>query len=94
MTYEEAHKYIENLQREMTKHRFAYSNELINANGKSIEALEKQIPKTPTVWGDGYSNGELVLENYECPNCGCIYDFDTDGKLKHCHECGQAIDWS
>ena len=59
----------------------------------AIEALEKQIPKMPDMWGDGYSEGEIVMESYECPKCGCIYDFDIDGKLNFCHNCGQAIDW-
>ncbi len=59
-----------------------------------ISALEKQTPKKPTLWGDGYADGELIMESYECPECGCIYDFDTDGKLKFCSECSQALDWS
>ncbi len=59
-----------------------------------IGALEKQTSKKPTLWGDGYADGELIMESYECPECGCIYDFDTDGKLKFCSECGQALDWS
>lgn len=59
-----------------------------------ISALEKQTPKKPTLWGDGYADGELIMESYECPECGCIYDFDTNGKLKFCSECSQALDWS
>ena len=59
-----------------------------------IGALEKQTSKKPTLWGDGYADGELIMESYECPECGCIYDFDTDGKLKFCSECGQALNWS
>ena len=59
-----------------------------------IDALEKQTSKKPTLWGDGYADGELIMESYECPECGCIYDFDTNGKLKFCSECGQALDWS
>lgn len=59
-----------------------------------IGALEKQTSKKPILWGDGYADGELIMESYECPECGCIYDFDTNGKLKFCSECGQALDWS
>ncbi len=58
-----------------------------------IGALKKQTLKKPTLLGDGYADGELIMESYECPECGCIYDFDTDGKLKFCSECGQALDW-
>ena len=59
-----------------------------------IVALEKQTLEKPTLWGDGCTDGELIMKSYECPECGCIYDFDTDGKLKFCSECGQALDWS
>ena len=62
MTYEEAHEYLKNLQKEFTKHRQAYANELITANGKAIEALGKQIPKKPKMDNDngiyeGLNNG-------------------------------------
>lgn len=59
------------------------------------EALEKQIPRKPTMWGDGYADGELVMEEYECPNCGAIYEIDGE-TYQFCPNCGQkiAIDWS
>ena len=57
------------------------------------EALEKQVPKKANIWGDGYSDGELVYDMYDCPNCGKIYELDYQEYL-HCPSCGQAIDWS
>lgn len=55
----------------------------------AIEALEKQIPKKPNEYYDGYADGNPVIE-FECPNCGAELDADFD---HHCR-CGQAIDWS
>lgn len=52
------------------------------------EALEKQIPKKPEEYWDGYADGYPVIE-YQCPCCGRDID-DTD---HHC-VCGQTIDWS
>ncbi|MBO5208052.1 MAG: hypothetical protein J6B68_01770 [Lachnospiraceae bacterium] len=48
----------------------------------AISALEKQIPKKPTV----------TKYYYFCPECGTRRSI----KQKHnfCHDCGQAIDWS
>ena len=43
MTYEEAHDFLEDIQREMTLHRNAYSDRLIEANGIAILAIGKQI---------------------------------------------------
>lgn len=53
----------------------------------AIEALEKQIPKKPDEYYDGYSGGYPVIE-YTCPNCGEEVD-DTD---HHC-VCGQTLNW-
>ena len=58
-----------------------------------IEALEKQIPKTPNYEGDGYWDGELVYDTWICPKCGKDYEVDYDD-YKYCPDCGQAIDWS
>lgn len=59
----------------------------------AIEALEKQVPKTPNYEGDGYSDGVLVHDTWICPCCGKKYEVDCDD-YKYCPECGQAIDWS
>lgn len=63
----------------------------------AVSALEKQIPKKPDLWGDGYDeNGTLVYDNAICPNCGnddFEYDINNWG-CKYCPDCGQALDWS
>ena len=59
----------------------------------AIEALEKQIPKIPDIWGDGYSGGQIAYDMYDCPNCGESYEIECD-HYKYCPKCGQAIDRS
>ena len=90
MTYEELAKKLKDGVAE---------SDIFDEEGKELismirGALEKQTSKKPTLWGDGNADGELIMESYECPECRCIYNFDTDGKLKFCSECGQALDWS
>lgn len=66
---------------------------LTEAMETAISALEKQIPKKPTIWGDGYADGMLVYDMWDCPNCEKSYEIDYD-YYDHCPNCGQAIDWS
>ncbi len=52
-----------------------------------ISALEKQIPK------------KVIKEEYgacKCPACNDleVKDYTTGVKFRHCHYCGQALDWS
>lgn len=58
----------------------------------AIEALEKQIPKKPDLWGDGYSNGHLVYDTGTCPKCGADYEVDYE-EADYCGSCGQRLDW-
>lgn len=59
----------------------------------TIAALEKQIAKEPELWGDGYADGELVYDMYNCPNCGVSYEIEFD-KYNYCPKCGQRLKWS
>ena len=58
----------------------------------TIKALEKQIPKKPTI-KHLEAVGEKPYTKLKCPNChsrhslGEVYD-------KYCKICGQKIDWS
>lgn len=82
---------IEDLQEYMK-----FEDELVNKNftfRSVIEAREKQIPKNPYIWGDGYYNGELIFDMYDCPNCEKSYEIEFD-KYDYCPSCGQKIDWS
>lgn len=57
-------------------------------------ALEKQIPKKPTLEGDGYDdNGELIYDTWICPCCEEHYEVDYED-YGYCPKCGQALDWS
>lgn len=70
------------------------SNISNEASKLAIKALEKQNPKTPNTYGDGYDNeGNMIYDVYECPCCGKNYEIDYDD-YKYCPECGQAIDRS
>ena len=79
MTYEQAHKFLEVKQHEMTRNRHLYNEQTIKINGLAIEALEKQIPKKPTK-----TRSEIV-----CPTCKTLV-----GSSPYCRYCGQALDWS
>ena len=57
----------------------------------AIEALKKQIPRKPSYSGDGYADGHLVYDTYECPYCGKQYETDYDN-YTYCPECGQKLD--
>ncbi len=54
---------------------------------------KERIPKVPDLYGDGYSDGEPIIDMYACPNCGKGYELECE-KHKYCPNCGQAFDWS
>lgn len=58
-----------------------------------MEALRKQVPEAPVLSGDGYSDGALVYDTWECPSCGEKYETEYE-EHRYCPACGQAIDWS
>lgn len=57
------------------------------------KALEKQIAKKPICEGDGYSDGNLVYDEWICPNCNNRYEVDYDN-YDYCPNCGQKLDRS
>jgi rubrerythrin len=64
-----------------------------NACYIAINALEKQRAKLPSISGDGYADGKLVYDTWECPSCGKEYEIDYDN-YDYCPSCGQHIDRS
>lgn len=54
---------------------------------------DKQIAKVPEYTGDGYCNGELVLDTWIYPCCRKNYEVDYDD-YDYCPNCGQHIDHS
>ena len=55
------------------------------------KALEKRIPATPDIQGDGYAPGtdQIVMDTWICPSCQASYEIDED--YDYCPKCGQAI---
>lgn len=53
-------------------------------------ALEKQKAKIADLFGDGYADGHLVYDTYECPNCGAHYELDYN-RYEYCPNCGQHM---
>lgn len=88
MTYERAIEILD------PEHREHYGNvEVVEEVCRmGMAALRKQIPAAPVLSGDGYSDGEMVYDTWECPNCGKAYEVECD-RHAHCPSCGQAIDW-
>ena len=60
---------------------------------KVREAMELQVAKKPHIWGDGYADGALVYDMYDCPNCDKSYEIYYE-KHDCCPRCGQKLDWS
>ena len=61
-----------------------------------IQALQTgNEPQLVNYIADGYSDGELVYDGAECPNCGLHFEYDEwDWKYaKFCMRCGQALLW-
>lgn len=86
MTLKEAHDYIEDMQRIMTQNRFIFSKEAIEANGKAIEALEKQIPMEPKIIRKPTKE---MMGAGDCPRCGgLVIEWG-----EYCSHCGQHLDW-
>lgn len=53
----------------------------------ALAALEKQIPKKPTI--HGYREGrEINTISYTCPICNKHISRES-----FCYHCGQALDW-
>lgn len=63
-----------------------------DANREAMIAIKRQIPLTPHYIGDGYSNGELVYDEWECPVCGEAYERVIE-RYDYCPNCGQRIKW-
>lgn len=66
--------------------------ELCEAVDTAIIALEKQIPKSILLEGDGYADGVMIYDTWICPRCGKHYELEYDD-YDFCPNCGQALDW-
>jgi hypothetical protein len=59
-----------------------------------LNKLERLMtPQKPDYEADGYDDrGRLIYDTAYCPNCQQEYEVGYDNP-KHCHNCGQALDW-
>ena len=99
MTNEEAVRILETVKHEYDKfdkdHETHGFETFIEALDVALGAIQKPISRKPTLEGDGYWNGELVMDTWICPGCGNKHDLEGDwDKLNYCPECGQKIDWT
>lgn len=68
------------------------------AYGMAIAALERRIPKKPSIKPDKYCD---LIQHYYCPTCGRyfgqrgIHNVILFSKERYCQGdgCGQALDW-
>lgn len=44
------------------------------------------------IWGDGYANGFIVYEEFECSRCGCVHHADGEPTWDYCPRCGARMD--
>jgi len=66
----------------------------MQGNILNIPRAEKEVVKQVILSGDGYSNGELVYDFGECPNCGWNFEEgDKDWEEPYCCHCGQKLHW-
>ena len=91
MTYEQAHKILEELLRAMTYHRLLFSGDMLKAIGAAVEAVEYRIPKRPkkSVLYSVLKYSEIEGYTCLCPTCGEKVHFG-----ERCQNCGQTLDWS
>lgn len=58
------------------------------------KAIQKQIPSCVIYRGDGYSEGELVYDEAECPDCGHMFEEDDqEWNSNYCPYCGKKLNW-
>lgn len=80
-----------------TMHNRVKPRALGHCEDKNLELLEELVeratPKKPDFWGDGYYEGKIIYDHWNCPCCGKTYEVDYD-ESDYCPSCGQAIDWS
>lgn len=77
-------------------------NAIIKQNGTVDKSVAKRIliqlpsaePKT-AVWvgeGDGYVDGEIILDTWYCSNCDYLYDYEEKPNWKYCPNCGAKME--
>ena len=69
-----------------------HDSEVGKAIDMAIKALEKQMPTSMDLEGDGYADGVIIYDTWICPRCGKHYELEYDN-YDYCPNCGQSLDW-
>ena len=64
-----------------------FEEELISLHEYVTELVERDEAQEISIVDDR----RLHLRSYTCPNCG---ELAWERDAKHCHHCGQKLDWS
>ena len=43
------------------------------------------------IWGDGYADGSIVYEEFECSHCGFVHHADGEPTWDYCPNCGARM---
>ena len=61
----------------------------------TIKGAQKLVPKAVFYQGDGYSDGHLVYDEAQCPECETWFEENSENwETPFCPRCGQALDWN
>lgn len=55
--------------------------------------MQKHTAQDSELYGDGYTDGHLVYDEWKRPCCGASYEIDGED-YNYCPNCGQKIDWN
>lgn len=73
--------------------RFLVINKAITTRIKSLPSAQPE-QKTVIYSGDGYTDGHMVYDLAECPECGYEYEEgDMSWGEPYCPHCGQSLNW-
>ena len=97
----EKEKVMEILERTLN----AFEDEGDKNAAMAVDMLAFEIKEFPTAdvapvvhaewigtWGDGYANGFIVYEEFECSRCGCVHHADGEPTWDYCPHCGARMD--
>lgn len=74
---------------------FAAANVIERLTAENAALREKVVQGQWEGEGDGYADGEIVLDVWHCSQCGYCIDDGTDNPKclpKHCPNCGAKMD--
>ena len=73
----------------MCMHRLAEYEETGLTHEEVKQLNDKQTPTKPIM----ISGHGLTFDEFLCPGCKALFDFDEQYNKPYCEDCGQALDW-